>query len=75
MNYLVFWILGFGTLWVGLKLFDDEALLIVSLLVGSGLVLTGLLSSPMAVKIGVEVAFIASLFHVCMECIGRGDRA
>lgn len=75
MNYLVFWILGFGTLWVGLKLFDDEALLIVSLLVGSGLVLTGLLSSPMAVKIGVEVAFITSLFHVCMECIGKGDRA
>lgn len=27
MNYLVFLILGFGTLWAGLKLFDDEVLL------------------------------------------------
>ncbi|MGD1898914.1 MAG: hypothetical protein ACFB16_18420 [Phormidesmis sp.] len=75
MTYLLFWIFGFGTLWAGLKLFDDEVLLIVTLLIGSVLVLAGLLSSPMAIKIGVEVALVASVFHVCMECIGRGDRA
>ncbi len=75
MNYLVFWVLGFGTLWGGLKLFDDEVLLIVTLFVGSGLVLAGLLSSPVTLQIGIEVALIASLFHICMECIGRGGRA
>ncbi len=75
MNYLVFWLLGFGTLWAGLKLFDDEVLLIVTLLTGSGLVLAGLLSAPMVLKIGVEMFLVANLFHICMECIERGGRA
>lgn len=75
MNYFIFWILGFGTLWVGLKLFDDEVILIATLLVGSGLVLTGLFSSPAKLQFIVEVALIASLFHVCTECIERGGRA
>ncbi|MEL6352740.1 MAG: hypothetical protein AAFR58_13330 [Cyanobacteria bacterium J06627_28] len=75
MNYIIFWILGFGTLWAGLKLFDDEVLLIVTLFVGTGFVLTGLFSSPAKLQFGVEAALIASLFHICAECIGRGGRA
>lgn len=74
MNYLIFWLLGFGALWVGLNLFDDEVLLIVSLLIGSALVLLGILSAPMGLKVIIEIALVASLFHVCMECVGRGDR-
>ncbi|MBE9062523.1 hypothetical protein [cf. Phormidesmis sp. LEGE 11477] len=74
MNYLIFWILGFGTLWAGLKLFDDEVLLIVTIFVGAGLVLAGLLSSPVQLQVGIEVVLIASLFHLCMECIERGGR-
>ncbi len=75
MNYLIFFLLGFGTLWAGLKLFDDEVLLIVSLFVGSAFVITGLLSSPVKLQLGIEVVLVVSLFYVCMECIGRGDRA
>lgn len=74
MNYLIFWILGFGTLWIGLKLFDDEVILITTLFVGSGLVLTGLFSSPAKLQFIVEAALIMSLFHICTECIERGDR-
>lgn len=75
MNYLIFWLLGFGTLWTGLKLFDDEVLLIVSVIVGSGLVLLGLLSAPTKLQIGIEIALIVAVFHVCMECIRRGQRS
>ncbi len=75
MTYLVFWILGFGTLWAGLKLFDDEVLLIATIFMGSGLVLAGLLSSPVELQVGIELIVIVSLFHICMECISRGDRA
>ncbi|MGG6237808.1 hypothetical protein ACQ4N7_04140 [Nodosilinea sp. AN01ver1] len=74
-SYLIFWLVGFATLWAGLRLFDDEVLLIAALIVGSVLVLAGLLSAPTRLQIGVEVALIVSLFHVCMECIKRGDRA
>ena len=73
MNYFVFYILGFDTLWTGLKLFDDEVLLIVSLFTGSGFVLAGLFASPVAIQIGIEIALVASMFHICMECIERGD--
>ncbi|EDX83255.1 hypothetical protein S7335_435 [Synechococcus sp. PCC 7335] len=75
MNYLIFLLLGFGALWAGLKLFDDEVLLIVTLFVGSGLVLVGLVSSPVQLQVVIEVALIAGLFHTCMECIERGGRA
>lgn len=75
MNYLIFLLLGFGALWAGLKLFDDEILLIVSLFVGSALVLIGLISSPVQLQIGIEAALIAALFHTCMECIERGGHA
>ena len=74
MVYLTFWILGFGTLWAGLKLFDDEVLLLVTLFVGSGLVLIGLFSSPAKLQFGIEVVLIISLFHICTECIKRGSR-
>lgn len=73
-SYLIFWILGFATLWAGLKLSDDEVLLIAALVVGSVLVLAGLLSAPTGLQIGIEVALVVSLFHLCMECIKRGDR-
>ncbi|MEL6490080.1 MAG: hypothetical protein AAFV85_18280 [Cyanobacteria bacterium J06634_6] len=75
MNYIILWILGFATLWAGLKLFDDEILLIVTLFVGSGLVLAGLFASPGQLQVVIEIALIASLFHICTECIERGDRA
>lgn len=75
MNHVIFWILGFGTLWAGLKLFDDEVFLIVSVLVGSVLVLAGLIAAPVKLQIGIEIALIVAVFHVCMECIGRGQRS
>lgn len=74
MNYVVFWILGFGILWAGLKLFDDEAILLVALIVGAIFVLAGLVSAPVKLQIGVEVVLILSLFHICMECIKRGNQ-
>lgn len=73
MSHIIFWILGFGILWAGLKLFDDEVLLIVTLIVGSILVLLGLLSSPPQLQMGIEVVLVVALFHVCMECVRRGD--
>ncbi|MEM6717601.1 MAG: hypothetical protein AAF827_04020 [Cyanobacteria bacterium P01_D01_bin.6] len=75
MTYLIFWILGFSILWAGLKLFDDEAVLIVSLMVGAAMVLAGLLSAPTPLQIGIEVILILAMFHICMECVQRGDRA
>jgi hypothetical protein len=72
---IIFWILGFGSLWVGLKFFDDEVLLIVAIAVGSVLVLAGLLTAPPQVQIIVEVVLIIAVFHLCMECIERGNAA
>jgi hypothetical protein len=74
MNHLVLWILGFSTLWAGLKLFDDEVLLIVTIFVGSALVIAGLLTSPLKIQVGVEAILLVSVFSICMECIRRGDR-
>lgn len=74
MTYLIFWILGFSILWAGLKLFDDEVILIVSLLVGSVLVLAGLLSAPTLLQVGIEGVLIVTVFHICMECVERSDR-
>lgn len=75
MNYLVFWFLGFGTLWAGLKLFDDEVLLIVSMLVGSALVFLGLVASPERLQFFIEASLVIALFFVCTECIMRGNRS
>ncbi|MEL6319638.1 MAG: hypothetical protein AAFQ57_03170 [Cyanobacteria bacterium J06626_14] len=75
MSHVILWILGFGTLWAGLRLFDDEVLLIVSVLVGSAFVLAGLLASPVNLQIAIELALVVAVFHVCMECIRRGDRS
>lgn len=75
MKPLIFLILGFSTFWIGLKLFDDEAILIVSALVGSAFVLAGLVSAPLPVQIAIEVPLVFVLFKVCMECIIRGNRS
>lgn len=75
MTHLIFWILGLGTFWTGLKLFDDEVLLIVSVIVGSGLMFVGLMSTPVVLQITIEALLLVVLFHVCMECVKRGDRA
>lgn len=75
MIYLVFWLLGFGTLWAGLKLFDDEVLFIVSMLVGSALVLLGLVTSPERLQFFIEASLVIVLFFVCTECIMRGNRS
>ncbi|MBE9101784.1 hypothetical protein [Vacuolonema iberomarrocanum] len=74
MNPIILWILGFGTLWAGLKLFDDEVLLIVSMFIGSAFVIAGLLTSPLKIQLGVEAILLVSVFSICMECIRRGDR-
>lgn len=74
MQHLVFWIIGFGTLWAGLKLFDDEAILIVSAIVGSVFIVIGLISAPLPLQIAIEIGLILALFNICMQCIKRGDR-
>lgn len=74
MNPIILWILGFGTLWAGLKLFDDEVLLIVSMFIGSAFVITGLLTSPLKIQLCVEAILLVSVFSICMECIRRGGR-
>ena len=75
MTDLICWAVGFSILWAGLKFFDDEVIVIVSLLVGSAFVLGGVLSAPTPLQIGIEVVLIVTVFHICMECMGRGDRA
>ncbi|MDX2212308.1 MAG: hypothetical protein SFY66_03370 [Oculatellaceae cyanobacterium bins.114] len=74
MEHLIFWMLGFGILWAGLKLFDDEAILIATAIIGSAFVLIGLISAPLQLQIGIEIGLIVALFNVCMQCIKRGDR-
>ena len=73
MSYLIFLGLGYGTLWAGLKLFDDEVLLIVSLFVGAGFALAGLRSSPVQLQVVLEIVLVVNVFYICMECIKRGD--
>jgi hypothetical protein len=75
MNYFIFWALGFGTLWVGLELFDDEVILIVSIFVGVGFILAGLIAAPPPLQIPIEIISILVLFNVCMQCIQRGSRS
>jgi hypothetical protein len=75
MNHFIFWMFGFGTFWVGLKLFDDEVILIVSIFVGSALILAGLIAAPTALQIPIEVTLVLALFNVCMQCIQRGNRS
>jgi hypothetical protein len=75
MNYFIFWAFGFGTLWVGLKLFDDEVILIVSIFVGVGFILAGLIVAPLPLQIPIEITSVIALFNVCMQCIQRGDRS
>ncbi|MGF1537900.1 MAG: hypothetical protein ACFB4J_15660 [Elainellaceae cyanobacterium] len=72
MNHIVFWILGFGTFWFGLTLFDDEAVLIAAAVIGSALILTGLISAPLGLQISIEVLLVVALFNVCIQCIKRG---
>lgn len=72
--HFLFWFLGFSVFWVGLKLFDDEIILIVSVVVGSGLILAGLASAPTGLQIPMEATAVIVLFNVCMQCIKRGDR-
>ncbi|MEP0873847.1 hypothetical protein NDA01_29500 [Trichocoleus desertorum AS-A10] len=75
MNHFIFWALEFSTLWVGLKLFDDEVILIVSIFVGLGFILAGLIAAPLSLQIPIEIASVLALFNVCMQCIQRGDRS
>jgi hypothetical protein len=73
--HFLYWFLGFGLFWVGLKLFDDEIILIASAIVGSILILAGLTAAPTVLQIPVEAIAVITLFNVCMQCIKRGDRA
>ncbi|MEP1078963.1 hypothetical protein NDI52_26485 [Leptolyngbya sp. PL-A3] len=75
MSHFIFWILGFGTLWIGLKVFNDEAVLITSAIVGSVLILIGLTSAPPGLQIAIETALVIALFNLCIQCILRGDRS
>lgn len=72
--HFLYWFLGFSLFWIGLKLFDDEVILIVSAIFGSMLILAGLAAAPTGLQIPVEVVAVLSLFNVCMQCIKRGDR-
>jgi hypothetical protein len=74
MNHLLLWILGFGTLWVGIKVFDDEAIFVVTALCGSALVLAGLIAAPSSWQIAIEGVLVIALFSACMHCINRGHR-
>jgi hypothetical protein len=74
MKHFIFWALGFITLWAGLKLFDDEVILIVSALVGSVFILAGLIAAPPVLQIPIEIILVLALFNVCMQCIQRSDR-
>lgn len=73
MHYLLFWMLGFATFWIGLKLFNDEVILLVSIFVGSAFVLAGLVSAPSVLQIPIEIVLIFALFGLCMQCIQRGS--
>lgn len=73
MTYFIFLVLGFGLFWAGLKLFDDEVILIASAIVGSVCIFSGLAMSPPFVQIPIEAALILALFNLCMECIKRGN--
>lgn len=75
MNHVIFWILGFATFWIGLKVFDDEAILISAAIVGSVFIVLGLQSAPPALEIAIEVILVVSLFSICMQCIERGGRS
>jgi len=73
MNYFILWLLGFGSFWVGLKVFDDEVILIVSTMLGSILILAGLIASPPLFQLVIECTLVIALFNLCMQCIKRGN--
>gem|GEM_PF-1152239 len=73
MAYLILWGLGFVSFWAGLALFDDEILLIACALVGSGLIIAGLVLAPPRLQIAIEIVLVLALFRVCMKCIERGS--
>ncbi len=73
--HFLYWFLGFSLFVIGIKLFDDEVILIVATIFGSILILAGLVVAPAAWQIPVEVLAVLALFNVCMQCIQRGDRA
>jgi hypothetical protein len=50
MVYVILWALGFAIFWAGLKLFDDEVILITSAMVGSALIIGGLAVAPSPYK-------------------------
>ena len=71
MTHFVFWAIGLVTLWVGLR-FDDEALLIVFVLVGAVFIIGGLIAAPLPIQLFIEVSGVLALFSACMQCIERG---
>jgi hypothetical protein len=73
MVYVILWALGFAIFWAGLKLFDDEVILITSAMVGSALIIGGLAVAPSPLQMAIEIVLIIVLFNVCMRCIERGS--
>jgi hypothetical protein len=73
MVYVILWALGFALFWAGLKLFDDEVILITSAMVGSALIIGGLAVAPSPLQMAIEIVLIIVLFNVCMRCIERGS--
>jgi hypothetical protein len=73
MTYIILWVLGFGSFWAGLTLFDDEVILIVTALTGAVLVIAGLMTAPPTLQMIVEISLIIVLFNLCMKCIERGN--
>lgn len=74
MDYFILWTLGFSVLWSGLHLFDDEAVLIASVMSGSALILAGLITSPPDLQIVIEIVIVFALFNVRTKYIRRVNR-
>lgn len=73
MGFVGFWLAGFAIFWAGLRLFDDEVLLITAVAVGAALVVWGLALAPLGLQLAVEIACVVVVFFTCMRCIERGQ--
>lgn len=73
MNFIGLWLAGFALFWAGLRLFDDEALLITALIAGAALIIWGLALAPVGLQLTVEIGCVLAVFLTCMRCIERGQ--
>lgn len=72
MHYLFLWAIGFGAFWLARQL-RDEIFLLVTLLLGVGFVIWGLMSAPLPLQLLIEIGSILALFSVCLGCNGNSS--